>query len=84
MLIKIPSELVKYFLTGFASTDLKFPASEWDSLIPQAVLTLNILLNSRVNPKLSSHSYLQLNFYFNATPFASPGTRVLIHSKYTI
>ena len=85
MLLNVPSELGKmFFKSGLVSTDPKFPASEWDRLIQKAVLTLNILRNSIVNPKLSAHEYLHGNFYFNATPIALPGTRVLIHLKSTI
>ena len=81
MLLNFPSEPGKTFFSGLERTDPKFPASEWDSIIPQAILILNILRNSRVNPKLPAHTYLHGNFYFNATPLAPPGTIVLIHSK---
>ena len=43
-----------HFLSGLASCDPDFPLREWDRLIPQAELTLNLLRNSRLNPKLSS------------------------------
>ena len=65
-----------------ASTDPKFPASEWYRLIPQSIFTLNILINSRVNPKLSAHVYLHSNFEFSDKPLTTPGTRVLGHSEY--
>ena len=32
-----------HFIAGLASLDLDFTISEWDRLIPQAELTLNIL-----------------------------------------
>ena len=32
-----------HFKAGFASVDPKFPAREWDRLLPRAVLTLNLL-----------------------------------------
>ncbi len=70
-----------HFLAGLASTDSTFPISEWDRLLPQAQLTLNLLRNSRVNPKLSSHAYLFGNFNFNASPLAPPGIKIAIHKK---
>ena len=70
-----------HFLAGLASADPDFPVAEWDRLLPQAVLTLNLLRNSRVNPKLSSHAFLHGNFDFNATPLAPPATKVVIHNK---
>ena len=70
-----------HFLAGLASADPDFPVGEWDRLLPQAVLTLNLLRNSRVNPKLSSHTFLHGNFNFHATPLAPPATKVVIHNK---
>ena len=70
-----------HFKAGFASVDPKFPAREWDRLLPQAVLTLNLLRSARNNPRLSAHAYLFGEFNFNATPLAPPGTKVLIHKK---
>ena len=79
MLLNLISELYKSFLSGLASTDPKFPASERDCLIQQSVITLNIFHNSLLNPKLSSHAYLHSNLEFNATPLAPLVTRVLVH-----
>ena len=42
-----------HFLAGLATTHPNFPISEWDKLLPQTIITLNLLRNSRVNPKLS-------------------------------
>ena len=41
-----------HFLAGMALCNPKFPIAEWDHLLDQAVLTLNLLQASRVNPKL--------------------------------
>ena len=70
-----------HFLAGLAATDPHFPMSEWDRLIPQAVVTLNLLRNARLNPRLSSYAFLFGNFDFNKTPLAPPGTKILIHEK---
>ena len=56
-----------HFLAGLASADPDYPTGEWDRLLPQAVLTLNLLRNSRVNPKLSAHAFLHGNFNVDAT-----------------
>jgi hypothetical protein len=50
-------------------------------LIPQAVLTVNLLQQSCINPKLSAHAQLNGPFDYNATTLAPPGTRVIIHDK---
>jgi len=70
-----------HFLSGLATADPDFPVNEWDRLLPQATLTLNLLRNSRVNTKLSAHAFLHGNFDFSSTPLAPPGTKVLVHSK---
>ena len=75
--------IIRIFLSGLASTYLKVPASEWGRLTSQAVITLNILCNSILNPKLLSHEYLHGNSDFNATPIYPPVTIVINHSKYT-
>jgi hypothetical protein len=63
------------------STDKQFPIYLWDRLIPQAVITLNLLRQSRLNPKLSAHVQLHGLFDYNKTPLASPGTKVIMHEK---
>ena len=70
-----------HFLSVLATADPEFPVSEWDRLLPQAELTLNLLRNSRVNPRLSSYAYLFGPFDFNTTPLAPAGTKVLVHEK---
>ena len=70
-----------HFMAGFASCDLNFPLAEWDRLLTQAEIMLNILRTSRVNPKLSAQANLFGNFDFNKTPLAPPGTKVLIHKN---
>ena len=70
-----------HFKAGLASLDPNFPVSEWDRLLPQAFLTLNLLRPSRLNPKLSAEAYLNGQFDFNASPLAPPGTKVAVHSK---
>ena len=43
-----------HFITGLSSVDPTCPIAEWDRLIRQGELTLNLVRNSRVNPKLSA------------------------------
>jgi hypothetical protein len=41
-----------HMIAGSCSTDKAFPMHLWDRRLPQAVITLNILRTSRINPKL--------------------------------
>ena len=70
-----------HFLAGLATCDPEYPITEWDRLLPQAEMTLNMLRTSRCHPKLSAYTYIHGNHDFNKTPLASPGTKVIIHKK---
>ena len=70
-----------HFLAILASCDPHFPIAEWDRLLDQAELTLNLNRNARINPKLSSYAFLFGNFDFNATPLAPPGTKIQVQIK---
>ena len=70
-----------HFLAGLAGVDPDFPIKQWDHLLQQAEITLNLLRSSRVNQKLSAYTYLFGNFDFNKTPLAPPGTKVAVHIK---
>ena len=57
------------------------PMHLWCRLLPQALLTLNLLRQSRINPKLSAYAQLHGQHDYNANPVAPPGIQVLIHEK---
>ena len=57
-----------HFLAGFASVHPDFPMAEWDRLIPQCNITLNLLRASRIHPQLSAYASLLFNFDFARTP----------------
>lgn len=70
-----------HFIAGLCSTDANFPLKLWDRLLPQALITLNLLRGSRINPQLSAWAQVHGPFDYNKTPLAPPGIRVLIHEK---
>ena len=62
-----------------------FPLRPWFwILLPQEILTLNLLRPYRLNPKLSVHAQLHVQFDYNATPVALPATRTTVHIKPSI
>ena len=71
-----------HFISGFSTTDPYLTIRQWDGLISQCLITLNILCNSRVNPALSAYAYLYGSNDFNKYPMAPPGTRVKVHGKH--
>ena len=70
-----------HFIAILAGVDAKFPPYLWDLLLPQAELTLNLLRQSTLNPRISAWEYFQGPFDFNKTPLGPVGCRVLIHAK---
>ena len=66
---------------GLSSVDPDFPISQWDRLIPQAEITINLLRNAKTNPKLSAYAFLFGQFDFARTPMAPPGAKVVAHTK---
>ena len=67
--------------SAFAFAYPDFPLSEWDHLLDQDFITLNLLCGSWIIPKLSVYAYLFSQFNFNTTPLVPPGTKIVIQSK---
>jgi hypothetical protein len=68
-----------HLIAGLCSTDKSFPMHLWDRILPQAVITLNMLRTSIINPKLSSATHLFGKYDLNRAPMAPPGTRIIAH-----
>jgi hypothetical protein len=68
-----------HLIAGLCSTDKSFPIHLWDRLFPQKVITLNMLRTSRINPKLSSSTYIYGQYDFNRAPMAPPGMIIVAH-----
>jgi hypothetical protein len=68
-----------HFIAGLCYTDKSFPMHLWDRLLPQAVITLNMLRTSRINPKLSASTHIYGKYYFNRAPMEPPGTILIAH-----
>jgi hypothetical protein len=68
-----------HLIAGLCSTDKSFPMHRWDRLLPQAVITLNMLRTSRISPKLSASTHIDGQYDYNRSPIAPPGTRIIAH-----
>jgi hypothetical protein len=68
-----------HLIAGLCSTDKSFSMHLWERLLPQAVITLNMLRTSRINPKLSAATHVFGQYDFNRAPMAPPGTRIIAH-----
>ena len=72
-----------HLAAGWWSMDPDFPMHLWDKTLPQAELTLNLLRQSRINPKLSAWEQIHRCYDFNRPPIAPPGIRVKAHARPT-
>jgi hypothetical protein len=61
--------------------DNSFPINEWDNLLPQTVLTLNLRRNANVAQKISAYAYHHGSFDYNRMPLAPIGCAVQFHVK---
>ena len=74
----------EHLIARLASTHKEVPLHLWCQLIPHANITLNLLRQSRMNPKLSGYSQLHGEFNYNATPLVPPVTQIIVHEKPTV
>ncbi len=70
-----------HFIAILAGVDEAFPMNLWDRLVPQAVLTLNLLRQSRKNPTISAYQHVNGNFDYNKMPLGPLGCAVEIHDS---
>ena len=69
-----------HFISGLCSTDRDWPLQLWDQLTEQALITLNLLRTSRIDPTKSAYHQLFGHKYdWNAHPLAPPGTKSVIY-----
>jgi hypothetical protein len=73
-----------HFIAGLSSTNTSFPLNLWGKLLPQGLLTLNLIWRSRINPQLSAQAQVHGAFSYNRTPLVPSGTKVLIHEKLSV
>lgn len=69
-----------HFISGLCSTDDNWPLQLWDQLAEQALITLNLLRTSHIDPSKSAYHQLHGHKYdWNAHPLAPPGSRAVIY-----
>ena len=68
-----------HFVSGISDTDNLFTIHLWYRLLDQVHITLNMLRNSKHDPKISAHVIMEGNFDFNKNPLVPPGTKVIVN-----
>ena len=64
---------------GISRADNLFTIHLWYRLLDQVHITLNMLRNSKHDPKISAHVIMEGNFDFNKNPLVPPGTKVIVN-----
>ncbi len=64
-----------HFISVLAGVSEDFPINQWDELLPQTILTLNLLRQSNVAPNISACAYHHGTFDYNQMPIASMANR---------
>ena len=72
-----------HFLSILVGVNPNFLKNRWDLLLSQAELTLNLLLQSHTNPRVSAWEYFNGPYNFNAMPMGPLGGRIIAHAKGT-
>ena len=70
-----------HFISVLAGVANDFPIHQWDELLPQTILTLNLLRQSNVAPNISAYAYHHGSFDYNRMPIAPMGCNVQFHIK---
>ena len=65
-----------HFKSSLPITNLNFPLSEWNSLIPQTNIKLSLLRLARDNTNILAHAWIFVKFNFCATPLVPQGRKV--------
>jgi hypothetical protein len=70
-----------HFISVLAGVADGFPINQWDELLPQTILTLNLLRQSNMAPNISAYAYHHGSFDYNRMPIAPMGCAVQFHIK---
>jgi hypothetical protein len=68
-----------HLIAGICSTYKAFPMHLLGRLLPQEVITLNMLRISKIHPKLSASTHIDGQYDHNRAPMSPPGTRIIAH-----
>jgi hypothetical protein len=71
------------FKAILAGVDNSFLMRLWDKLLPQTVLTINLLQQSNIAPTILAYLYVHRNFDYNRMPLAPMGCAVQLYENTT-
>ena len=68
-----------YLISGISAVAPIFPLYLWCYILYQVEKSLAMLRISNLYPHMSSYTHVHGVFYYNKTPFASPGINTLVY-----
>ena len=68
-------------IATYSGVNDNFPIHQWDMLVPQIVLTLNLLRQSNIAPNILAYDYHHRTFDCNQMPLVPMGSAVQFHVK---
>ena len=68
-----------HFIALLSGAYPTFPTNAWDHLIPLANITLNLLRQSKIQPKLSAYAQIHGPYNYNRHPLAPAGCKLSQH-----
>ena len=70
-----------HFIASLCTAHPEFPMNEWDLLLPQVEMTLNMMRGSQTKPDISAYEHLHGKYDYLRNPIGPIGTRVIIYEK---
>ncbi len=70
-----------HFVSILSGVDNRFPLSLWCHLVQPAELTVNLLQQSNIAPKVSVYAHVHEQHDYMKCPFAPLGCAVMAHVK---
>ena len=70
-----------HFLSILADVADDFPPSQWDWLLPQTEITINLIRQSNATPNVSAYAHLSEPFNYNKMLLALMGCEAQVHEK---
>lgn len=67
-----------HFIAALSGLPSQFPQAQWDHLLPQIELTLNLLRRCRIKPQISAWEAVNGAYSYSKHPIAPLGTPILI------
>ena len=70
-----------HFVAILLGVNTKFPIKLWYKLLPQAILTLNLVRQANIAPKVSAYAYIHREFNYNEMPLVPLGCTVQLYES---